>query len=239
MFRAFARRLVDGDDEAARELLARYAARLVALARRRIGPRLAAKADPEDVLQSVLRTFFRRLNAGEVELRGWGSLWGFLSLMTLRKCQHHEARYAAACRDVRAEVSLSLNDASGEPFAFLIPDREPTPDEVAAFADEVAALLAVLDERDRRVVELLLDGEPTEAVADRVGCSERTVQRTAARLCRRLAARPGDHGGPGPNGIPNGRLSPGDAESVFVYGGGPKPEAPRGGNDGDAAQAPL
>jgi RNA polymerase sigma factor (sigma-70 family) len=192
-FQAFAARLVDCDDspnrdDAARELLARYSSRLVALARGRISARLATKADAEDVLQSVLRTFFRRLDAGEVELRSWGSLWGFLSLATLRKCQRNAGRYATDRRDVGREVSLEIGGDGGA-WELSIPDREPTPDEVAAFADELQSLLEGLDERERRAVELVLAGEAPVTVARRLGCSRRTVRRSLAYVRSRAAAR--------------------------------------------------
>ncbi|HEX8527306.1 MAG TPA: hypothetical protein VF689_10070, partial [Allosphingosinicella sp.] len=128
-FHAFADRLsgVGSErDDAARELLARYAARLVALARGRMSSRLQAKVAPEDVLQSVMRTFFRRLDAGEVELRGWAGQWGFLPLATLRKCQKNSARYAAASRDLGREVSLRIEGGDGEAWELAVPDREPT-----------------------------------------------------------------------------------------------------------------
>jgi len=193
VFRAFARRLSGAAagpdrDDAARELLARFATRLVALARRQVSPRLQSKVAPEDVVQSVMRTFFRRLDAGEVELRGWAALWGFLALATVRKCQKNAARYGTEARDVSREVTLRVDAGDGEAWEVSVPDREPTPAEAAAFAEELERLLAGLDERDRRAVELLLDGQSVAAVADRVGCSERTVQRTLELVRRRLTA---------------------------------------------------
>ena len=197
-FRDFAVRLaapagtsgVEGDarDAAARELLARFSARLVATARRRLSPRLQAKVSPEDVLQSVLRTFFRRLDAGEIELRDWGGLWGYLALTTLYKCRRNAVRYAAAKRDAAREVSLSVTGPGG-PCELAVPDREPTPEEAAAFADELESLLSGLDGRDRETVELLLAGESADAVAGRLACSRRTVRRTVARLRARVLAR--------------------------------------------------
>jgi RNA polymerase sigma factor (sigma-70 family) len=183
-FREFADRLLAGEDDATRELLSRYSSQLLALARRRLGPRLRVKEDPEDVLQSVLRTFFRRLDTGELDLRGWGGLWGILSLIALRKCQHREERYAAARRDVGREVSLSRD---GQLVHVRIPNRGPTPQEEATFADLITQLLRGMNERDRRAFEGLLAGEPAATVAARLGCSERTVQRTLLRVRQRLS----------------------------------------------------
>src|ERR1700722_4305434 len=52
--------LQGGDAEAAGALFHRFAQRLIALARQRLEPRLRSKVDPEDILQSVFKSFFRR-----------------------------------------------------------------------------------------------------------------------------------------------------------------------------------
>lgn len=61
-------RLREGDEGAAEEIFREYSARLIALARSRLGDRLRAKVDPEDVLQSVFRTFFLRYAGGQYDL---------------------------------------------------------------------------------------------------------------------------------------------------------------------------
>ncbi len=191
-FRGFADRLSSGEDDAATALLARYSARLTALARSRLSPGLGAKADPEDVVQSVMRTFFRRLGTGEVELRDWSSLTSLLSMLTIRKCSRHQRRHFTASRDARREISISRPGRSGATAGFLVPDREPTPDEVATFADLTTWLLDGLDDRDRRAVELVLQGEQVEAVAVRLGRSRRTIYRVLERARRRLLSADDD-----------------------------------------------
>src|SRR5262245_38849503 len=57
-----------GDEEAARQVVDRYIDRLVALARQRLSQRLASRVDPEDVVQSVFRTFFVRVRAGQFHI---------------------------------------------------------------------------------------------------------------------------------------------------------------------------
>ena len=53
---------------AAEELFQRYVARLTALVRTRMSPRLARRLDAEDVVQSAYRTFFTRAKEGDFEL---------------------------------------------------------------------------------------------------------------------------------------------------------------------------
>jgi DNA-directed RNA polymerase specialized sigma24 family protein len=48
------------DEQAARENFDRFARRLIGLARTRLDRRIRQKIDPEDVVQSVFRSFFTR-----------------------------------------------------------------------------------------------------------------------------------------------------------------------------------
>ena len=59
-----------GDDRAARAVFDRYSNRLIRLAGKHLNQRLAGRVDPEDVVQSVFRTFFRRGLDGEFQLDG-------------------------------------------------------------------------------------------------------------------------------------------------------------------------
>src|SRR4051812_35389205 len=79
-------RLHAGDQDAAREVHRLYTPRLVALARVQFTPAVLQRADPESVVQSVFRSFFRRERDGQFDLGNWDGLWGLLSVITLRKC---------------------------------------------------------------------------------------------------------------------------------------------------------
>src|SRR5262245_45829842 len=72
-------RLRTGDNDAATRVFNQYSNRLIALARRRLDPQILQKVDPEDVLQSVFRSFFRCQAAGQMDdLESWDNLWGML-----------------------------------------------------------------------------------------------------------------------------------------------------------------
>ena len=58
------RRFRGGQRDAPTRLYLRYAERLRALAAAQRSPGLAARVDPEDIVQSVFRTFFRRAARG-------------------------------------------------------------------------------------------------------------------------------------------------------------------------------
>jgi RNA polymerase sigma-70 factor (ECF subfamily) len=74
------------DPGAAAEVFHRYYRRLIGLAGKKLDGRLRRKLDPEDVVQSVFQTVFRRLGERQFDLGDWDSLWGLLTCITVRKC---------------------------------------------------------------------------------------------------------------------------------------------------------
>jgi RNA polymerase sigma factor (sigma-70 family) len=68
-------------------------------------------------------------------------------------------------------------------------DRQPLPDEEAAYADELKDLFGSLDDEEKRVVELKLEGCTNEEAAERMGSSERTVRRIVKRIQNMLERR--------------------------------------------------
>ncbi len=186
----FWRDLHAGGGDAERLVFSRFAARLNALARVRLSPALAQKVDPEDVTQSVFRTFFRRRAEGEFELRSWDDLWTLLTVITVRKCQRWVGYFQAERRDVRREAPQSPRRTTRRrAYDWQALDREPTPEEAATFSDLLENLLAGLSPRDREIFEARLDGEACEAISGRLEVSERTVQRVVRRVAERLRGR--------------------------------------------------
>jgi RNA polymerase sigma-70 factor (ECF subfamily) len=175
-------RLRAGDDAAAAALCERFAHRLLALARSRLDRLLRPKVDAEDVLQSVYRSFFRRQAAGDYQLESWDSLWGLLTVITLRKCGHRVRYFRSACRNVRREVDLPQDGA----VEHDVVSRDPTPSEAARLAETLEQVMAELTEREQTMLALSLQGESVAAIGDRVGRTERTVQRVLERVRRRL-----------------------------------------------------
>jgi RNA polymerase sigma-70 factor, ECF subfamily len=181
-FDALMDRLRRGDPAAAEGVFRRFARRLIGLARQRLDARLRQKVDPEDVLQSALKSFFVRHAAGEYDLDSWDSLWSLLTVITLRKCGHRARHFRAARRDVAREVA-----PPGEgPAGWQAIAREPTPEEAARLADTVEQLFRGLDDDGRRVVELSLQGYKAPEISAQLGLAERSVYRTQERVRRRL-----------------------------------------------------
>jgi RNA polymerase sigma-70 factor (ECF subfamily) len=180
-FAGLMQRLRDGEDEAARQVFVRFARRLVGLARQHLDGRLAAKVDPEDVVQSAYKSFFVRHREGDLEVGSWDGLWGLLTLITLRKCADRAAYYRAGKRDMSREVAGGDDDSAA--MNRLAVDREPTPDEAAVLAEAVEALFgAVADPEERAVLELSLQGYSTTEISEKVGRAERSVRRLRERV---------------------------------------------------------
>lgn len=173
-FATFLARLHSQDDAAAQELFARFAHQLIVLADQHIAAGLRHKVDPEDVVQSAYKSFFSRYSAGNLEVVNWNSLWGLLTLITLRKCADRAAYHRAECRDAAREVPMTHGDEAApwlEPFG-----REPTPHEAAVLNETVVQLLADLDDDERPILELSLQGHTTREISERLGRAERTVR---------------------------------------------------------------
>ena len=170
------RRWRSGDQGAADELYRRYAQRLCLLAEAQIDRRFARRFSPEDVVQSVFRTFFRRGAKGEFSVDHSGALWNLLVVIALNKMRKLAERHGAGKRDVDAEVSA--DGAKPRPEAVA---HEPTPEEAAALADELELVLSSLALGEGDMVRLCLAGYSTTEIAKRLGCSRWTVRRVLDR----------------------------------------------------------
>jgi RNA polymerase sigma-70 factor (ECF subfamily) len=179
-------RLRSGEDEAAREVFVRFAARLAGLARRHLDARLAVKVDPEDVVQSAYKSFFVRQREGELDVGTWDGLWGLLTMITLRKCADRAAYYHTEKRDVAREVPGGSDDSAPAPVELAL-NREPLPDEAAALAETVEALFRTLDDPDERaILELSLQGHTAIEISAQLGRAERSVRRLREHIRKRL-----------------------------------------------------
>ena len=173
-FAEFLARLHNQDDAAAQELFGRFTHQLIALALRHIDAGLRHKVDPEDVVQSAYKSFFFRYGAGNLNVVNWNSLWGLLTLITVRKCAERAAYHRAERRDLAREAAQPRREGAApwlEPLA-----REPTPLEAAVLAETVKQLFAGLGEDERPVLELSLQGYTTREISERLGRAERTVR---------------------------------------------------------------
>ena len=180
--RSLLRRFRGGQPDAATELYLRYAERLRALAANKCAPDLAPRLDPDDIVQSVFRTFFRRAAGGQYDVPEGEDLWKLFMIIALHKVSSAAEFHRAAKRDVRA-TAIGLPDApTGQHLA--------APDEMA-----LATLRMVIDEvlgalppSMRTIVELRVEGHELEEIARRTQRSRRSVDRALHEFRARLSA---------------------------------------------------
>src|SRR5262245_13984719 len=103
-------RVLAADPGFERELVDRYTQRLLALARRRLPDRLRTRVDPEDIVQSVYRSFFQRLNEGRFSFEESADVWRLLAAMTYQKAKRAHRFHRQQCRDVQREQPLARKD---------------------------------------------------------------------------------------------------------------------------------
>lgn len=173
------RRLRTGDNEAAREIFDRYAARLLLLSRRRIGQRMNSRVDPEDVVQSVFRTFFARMKNDQFDIAKADDLFKLLVRITAHKTLRQIAHHRAAKRDPNLEARQS-DDA--HEMLLQAMDAEPTAETVVTFMDNLEHFLGKLPQEDRQIVELRLQGYSTEEIAQQLGTYDRKIRRVLERI---------------------------------------------------------
>jgi RNA polymerase sigma-70 factor (ECF subfamily) len=178
-------RLRAGDDAAARAVFERFAHRLIGLARRQFHASLKHKVDPEDVVQSAYKSFFRGFDEGRFTIGNWDGLWGLLTLITLRKCADRVEYHRAECRDAIREAPAPAEVERGA-FGMEALSREPTPPEAAILSETVEQLLGSLNEDERPIVDLSLKGFTTQEISQQLNRPERSVRRLRERVRNRL-----------------------------------------------------
>ena len=180
-WQAWVRALAAGDERVANDFWQQYGARLQGLAVEYLTTRLQRRVSPEDVVQSVCRTFLMRARTGQFELADRDSLWRLLCAITLTKIRQQARFHGRQKRSVQRERSLGDTGLQG----WDAPASQPTPAEAAEFADQLQQLLTGMDDEERRVVLLRLEDRTCEEVAEQLGCSERTVRRILKRVQHR------------------------------------------------------
>lgn len=176
----FVGRLAERDDDTCNAVVDQFAQRLIRLVDTRLSRSLAQRVDPEDVVQSVFRSFFRRTH--EFSLQRSGDLWRLLAAMAVNKTRKQAAKHRAEKRDFRREESLT----DSAQISNLFFDREPTPNDVVAFEDALEHALATLSPLQQRAFQMRLEGDSLAKIALELNKSQRTVRRTLQSIREQL-----------------------------------------------------
>lgn len=170
-----------GQMEASTRLYMKYADRLIGMTARKSSAELAAKVEPEDIVQSVFRTFFRRVENGQYDVPEGEDIWKLLMVITLNKIRAVVAHNRAAKRDMRRTRSEALmEDALAQAS-----DRDEMA--LATLQIVIDELLSDQIEVNRLIIRQRIEGYDILEIAENVNRSKRTVERVLQEFRARLA----------------------------------------------------
>lgn len=172
-----------GERRAERAFWERFGTGLHTLAAARLSSQLRQRVSPEDIVQSVCRTFLRRAREGEFVLEDAQHLWRLLCAIALTKAREQARFHGRQRRALGLDVALDgLTDAAE------LAAGEPAADEALGVAEAFEALLTGLDDEQRAMVVLKIQDKTNDEIAAQLGCSERTVRRLIERVRAQLTS---------------------------------------------------
>jgi RNA polymerase sigma-70 factor (ECF subfamily) len=180
-FAEFIRRIRDGDDQAARELVEHYEPVIGREVRLRLRDlRLASRFDWTDICQSVMASFFVRAAAGQYDLEHPDQLLRLLVVMTRNKLTQQVHRNRADRRDYRR---LETRDPA------YLDERSaavPSPSRLVAGREPLEEIRRRLSEEERRLADLQGQGCEWAEIAARLGGTAEACRKQLARALDRV-----------------------------------------------------
>jgi RNA polymerase sigma-70 factor (ECF subfamily) len=184
-------RLTRGEMDAAGEVYRTFEPVLRVMVRRRLSPRLRAKFDSEDVVQSAWADILRGFRAEGWRFSDREHLRAYLASVThnhlVNCCRRHVLR-------IEHEQPLDGDEQPGLP-----PSSQPRPSELVQADDLWELLLGLCPPAHRDLLRLKRQGFPLAEIAARTGLHESSVRRILYDLARRLAAARGEVVAPSPS----------------------------------------
>jgi len=181
VFTEFIRRIRAGEDEAARELVARYEPIIRREVRMRLrDPRLYSRFDWTDVCQSVMASFFVRASAGQFDLDEPDQLLRLLVVMTRHKLAKEERRHRALRRDYRRLEPGDPAQLEAQSTA------APSPSQLVAGRELLDEFRRRLNDEERQLADLRAQGYEWAEIASRLGGTPGARSKQLARALDRV-----------------------------------------------------
>jgi RNA polymerase sigma factor (sigma-70 family) len=172
-------KLCTGDAESAEKVFRAYEPYLRRVVRRQLGPRLRAKFDSADVVQSVWADLLEGFREGGWSFGDRDQLKAFLVRATRHRFIDRVRRYRPA---------LEREDpAGGGGLEATVPSAQPRPSQVAQADDLWERILAECRPDHRGLLELKRQGLSAAEIAERTGFHEDSIHRILRNLASRLA----------------------------------------------------
>ncbi len=178
----FLKRIQAGDEGAARELLQRFEAEVRLVVRRQLPRLLRSRFDSLDFLQSVWGSFFRRMRTSPTEFEDSRHLVAFLARAAKNKVIDEYRRAASHKQNMHREEPLWADGNRPREVAA----SNDTPSEVAEAHETLGRMRELVPEEKRSILVLKAEGYSSKDIGERLGMSERTVQRVLEELRRRM-----------------------------------------------------
>ena len=159
------------------------------MARKRMKGATLGISDEEDVAISVFESFYRAAENGRFpDLNSRDDLWKLLLRMSARKIIDRN-RYAN--RALRQGNEISLDQKKDDDAAvFEVMGNEPTPEMVAVMSETCEELMNVLEDENLRSVAVgKMEGYSNRQLAEKFGCSERTIERRLNLIRKKLSVQ--------------------------------------------------
>jgi RNA polymerase sigma-70 factor (ECF subfamily) len=172
-------KLCSGDAASAEQVFRTYEPYLRRVVRRQLSPRLRAKFDSVDVVQSVWADLLTGFREGG---------WSFDDRDQLRAFLVRATRHRLIDRVRRHRPALESEDpAGGDQLEQTVPSTQPRPSQVAQADDLWERILAECLPAHRGLLELKRQGLSAAEIAARTGFHEDSIHRILRNLAGRLA----------------------------------------------------
>lgn len=180
--------LTSGDELVLHEFYGRYADALEMIVKSRLQQGFQRRFDAEEVVQSTMRTFFRRMQAGHLELDDRQRLWNLLCAITLTKLREKVRFHLRMRRAIDKEQGFVEERNGGNSGTAIadVPDPRAAPDAALEFAETFNKILNSLTSEERSLIELKLQDCTNIEIARALNLSDRSVQRILQRLQSRF-----------------------------------------------------
>ena len=165
-----------GDDDAATELYVKYANRLRRVAQSNTSDRLTIRFDPDDVVQSVFRTFFRRASEGYFDVPPGDEIWSLFLAIALNKVRRLGRFHRRKKRNV--DNTEIMEPATAE---------SNHTDALAMLQISIDELLDDLPQDKRQMIEMRIQGYDITEIANETQRCTRTVERTLRQFRESLS----------------------------------------------------
>jgi len=167
----------------------RYESTLLALVHKQLSARVRQRVEADDVAQDAYASFCRRFSNGQFVIDDRDDLLKLLTTITRNKAISAARGETAKRCDVRREQGQAIESDSAPNPLDRIPDPgAASPAESLMFIDEIEWLLAQLHSKPvfKKILSMKISGLSNRQISEKVGLSDRTVQRKLHLLYAKL-----------------------------------------------------